>query len=175
MHTCRVLAPAGWVGASKEPAGGEVCASPPVSANSRRALACFELAPTDTHLVLIHDGELYITRDMRLFSIATLALLLIAGISGAPEEEAPVLSVVRQSVEPHLRQRSAALFDAYRSHLAAAPQPLRTVVFTCDVDHSCGGLGDRFKGLVSAAVLAILLDADFRAYWEHPVRCLDCI
>ena len=128
-----------------------------------------------THLDLIHDGEHCITKDMRLLLTAAIALLLIADISGAPEEEPPVLSVIRQSVEPHLKQRSAALFNAYRSHLAAAPQPLRTVVFTCDVDHSCGGLGDRFKGLVSAAVLAILLDAEFRAYLEHPVRCLSSI
>ena len=109
---------------------------------------------------------------MPIYVAVATALLLIAGISSALDEEPPVLSTLRQSVEPHLKGRSASLFDAYRNHLAAAPQPLRTVVFTCDVDHSCGGLGDRFKGLVSAAVLAILLDADFRAYWEEPVRCL---
>ena len=109
---------------------------------------------------------------MRKLLTAAVTLLLIAGISLASEGEPPLLSVVRQSVEPHLRERSAGLFDAYRRHLAAAPQPLRTVVYTCDIDRSCGGLGDRFKGFVSAAVLAILLDADFRAYWEQPVRCL---
>jgi hypothetical protein len=34
----------------------------------------------------------------------------------------------------------------------------------------CGGLGDRLKGLVSTAVLALLLDAHLAVDWTYPVQ-----
>ena len=75
----------------------------------------------------------------------------------------------------HIKSRSFELHSQYRLRMAAQKAPKRTVIYACDSrreEMRCGGLGDRFKGFVSSFVLAMLLDADFRACWDWPVRTI---
>ena len=83
---------------------------------------------------------------------------------------APARSPSRHQKNDHMRERSTELYAQYKTRLAAQHQP-RRVIFACDDKAAmCGGLGDRLKGLVTTFVLALLMDAEFYASWETPVR-----
>ena len=72
-----------------------------------------------------------------------------------------------------MKSRSVELHSHYRTRTAARKEPKKTVIYACDSKREemrCGGLGDRFKGFVSSFVLAVLLDAEFLACWDWPVR-----
>ena len=68
----------------------------------------------------------------------------------------------------HLLGVSTELYATYKGRLAAQPSSSKKVVYVCD-PHGCGGLGDRLKGFISSFILALLMDAEFCAFWELPV------
>ena len=73
-----------------------------------------------------------------------------------------------------MKSKATELQALYMGRLAAQTASPRKVVYACKTS-GCGGLGDRLKGFVFTFILAILLDAEFLAYWEHPVRTILCL
>lgn len=79
-----------------------------------------------------------------------------------PPSDTGCLPQRRKSVVPRgwAKKVFMQLLDAYR------PAANRFVVFQARM--GCGGLGDRVIGMISAAVLAILTQRQFRVHWEEP-------